>query len=303
MLRVSADRAGDSAAWQATTGSASGSPLIRRVSDTAFWTAGIRAREQTRAAPAYIDPLAAFLSGDKGRQISQRLAHATEIDWGVSMRTVSIDRMVQAAVAAGADSVLSIGAGLDARPYRLELPRHLVWVEADLPEIIEFKNAKLADVAPRCGVERVAADLVSASGRRRMLSRIIGGFRSTLIIAEGVLPYLSGQEVAALASELHDETHATEWIVDFDAGGLDWGPGCRRELRAVPRRFQFPHLLAFLRFSGWEAATQIGTGEEAQRLERPYPLRLPRSLFWRVLPAAWKAHIQNSSGVALLRRI
>jgi len=36
--------------------------------------------------------------------------------------------------------VLNLAAGLDTRPYRLNLPPDFAWVEADLPELLAEKE-------------------------------------------------------------------------------------------------------------------------------------------------------------------
>lgn len=279
------------------------SGLINDVADTAFWTAGIRAREQKRQLPAYLDAYSEHLAGAKGLQIARRLQGATEIDWGVSMRSVTIDRMILGALSQGVDVIINLGAGLDARPYRLDIPPHVLWVEADLPEIIEYKNARTAGDTPRCIVRRVAADLTSVQSLGGVLSLIADGERKALVLTEGVLPYLTAEEVAAIAGDLHGAPNVISWVVEYDAAGAHgWAPGYRKALRAVPRRFQMPHLLSFLRFSGWEPEEQVGSGEEAARLGRPIPVGFPRRLLWRMLPAHWRDQIENLSGVALLRK-
>ena len=47
------------------------------------------------------------------------------------------------------DAVLNLAAGLDTRPYRLELAATLRWIEADLPGINESKAQALAGEKPR----------------------------------------------------------------------------------------------------------------------------------------------------------
>jgi O-methyltransferase involved in polyketide biosynthesis len=50
----------------------------------------------------------------------------------------------------GVDTIVNLGAGLDTRPYRLELPYRLKWFEIDFPQMIEYKNGQVADQNPRC---------------------------------------------------------------------------------------------------------------------------------------------------------
>ena len=92
---------------------------ISHVSDTALWVASIRAQEGQRTNPAFNDPMAAMLSGERGRAIARAMPRAALVEWGVIIRTSAIDRLINEALAAGVDTVLNLGAGLDCRPYPL----------------------------------------------------------------------------------------------------------------------------------------------------------------------------------------
>jgi O-methyltransferase involved in polyketide biosynthesis len=128
---------------------------VTHVTDTAFWVAHFRAKESQRAAPTFHDPLAALLCGYRGRQIARSIPRATMVEWGMVVRTSAIDRLIYVALQSGIETILNLGAGLDTRPYRMQLPASLRWIEMDFPNIIEFKNAKLFEHRPICEVERV----------------------------------------------------------------------------------------------------------------------------------------------------
>ena len=64
-------------------------------------------------------------------------------EWSVVIRTRVIDSFVQQLIAGGVETVINLGAGLDTRPYRLDLPASLRWIEVDLPQIIDLKEARL----------------------------------------------------------------------------------------------------------------------------------------------------------------
>src|SRR6476659_3544961 len=112
-------------------------PIIRNISDTARWMAVYRARESERTDAVFSDPYARALAGEAGVRIADSIGD-DRIQWSVVARTYAFDRMVGAAVAAGADLVLNLAAGLDSRPYRLSVPASLQWIEVDLPEILEY---------------------------------------------------------------------------------------------------------------------------------------------------------------------
>ncbi len=96
----------------------------------------------------------------------------------------------------GVDAVLNLGAGLDTRPYRMDLPASLQWVEADFPHLIDFKNNTLAAHSPRCSLRRVAVDLADDNARREFLAGVLPDAQKVLVLTEGVVPYLPEQQVA-----------------------------------------------------------------------------------------------------------
>src|SRR5262249_38710240 len=114
------------------TESASG-PLIRNISDTALWVAVYRARETERPEALCRCPLARKLAGERGEQIARSMQFGERHAWSYVARTWLVDRIVTEQVAQGTDMVVNLAAGLDTRPYRMDLPRSLRWIEVDLP--------------------------------------------------------------------------------------------------------------------------------------------------------------------------
>jgi methyltransferase (TIGR00027 family) len=113
---------------------------IRDVSDTALWVAVYRAQESARPDPLFQDPLATVLAGERGKQIADAMPYPRIMNWFLVIRTVALDRLIQAAIEQGADTLINLGTGLDTRPYRMKLPPNLRWVEVDFPHIIDYKR-------------------------------------------------------------------------------------------------------------------------------------------------------------------
>jgi hypothetical protein len=67
---------------------------VTHVTDTAFWVAHFRAKESQRAAPAFLDPLASLLCGNRGSAIARSIPRAAMVEWGIVMRTSAIDRLL-----------------------------------------------------------------------------------------------------------------------------------------------------------------------------------------------------------------
>jgi len=191
-------------------------PLVRNISDTALWVAYYRAEESDRADAVFRDPFARALAGERGAQIAGAQAFSNQNSWSFIARTHAFDRMIADEVRAGADLVINLAAGLDTRPYRMDLPPSLRWVEMDLPGILDYKETIVGSAAPVCRLERVRVDLTDPAARRAALTSALAGARRAVVVTEGLLIYLDAGEVASLARDLH-EAGAVVWIVDISS--------------------------------------------------------------------------------------
>ena len=162
---------------------------ISHVSDTALMTSACRALETERPDGWMRDPFARRLAGERGMAIAQALPRIEIMCFGIGMRARMLDAAVPEAIQAhGISTVLSIGSGLDTRPWRIELPANLRWVEIDLPPMLEYKADLLAAEKPKCRIERLAADLNDPAQRRCVFALASAG--PTMMITEGLLMYL-----------------------------------------------------------------------------------------------------------------
>lgn len=134
-----------------------------------------RATESARPDALFHDPLAERLAGQHGRAIVAQVPRSTRNGWWLVARTKIIDDAIAAAIADGCDRVLNLAAGLDTRPYRLELPPDFGWVEADLPALLAEKTELLADQTPRCRLTRAAVDLAEPHARDAFLDDALAG--------------------------------------------------------------------------------------------------------------------------------
>ena len=134
--------------------------------------AGFRAAETERPEPLFRDPLAAKLAGEHGRKILATVPKNFVGAWSVIIRTVIIDDYIRQAITDGVDTILNLGAGFDTRPYRMDLPKALHWIEVDYPHVIELKETRLADDEPRCRLDRVKLDLTDRVARQKLFAEI-----------------------------------------------------------------------------------------------------------------------------------
>jgi methyltransferase (TIGR00027 family) len=192
---------------------------VRNVSDTARWVAFFRAKETQRPDALFRDPYAERLAGEDGFQIANTLQDGNKHEWAWVARTYLFDQFLSRAIASGADLVLNLAAGLDARPYRMDLPAALQWVEVDLPEIISYKREILADEKPRCRLERIALDLSDEHARQDLFANLDARAASIVVASEGLLIYFSPEDVASLARDLSAKEHFRSWIIDLASPG------------------------------------------------------------------------------------
>jgi len=166
------------------------------------------------------DPFARRLAGVRGEKIARELEKAQRYEWPYVSRTLRFDQVISEQVKQGADMVINLAAGLDTRPYRMELPASLKWVEVDLPPMIEYKEEILAAEKPRCALERVKLDLSDLPARRTLFQRLGAGAKKVLIVTEGLLVYLTREENIALAEDLAAQPSFREWAIDLCSPGL-----------------------------------------------------------------------------------
>ncbi len=255
------------------------SPQIENVSDTAFAVAHYRAAETERTDALFRDPLAGVLAGEHGKKMAAAMPMPFMVSQIVVIRTCVIDDFIQQAIAQGVDVIMNLGAGLDTRPYRMDLPESLLWIEVDYPRVIEFKDERLAGQHPRCKLERVPLDLANVAERRKLLAATNARAKKLLILTEGVVSYLSVEDVASLSDDLRALDHVEGWIVEYFSSELMKYRGRRRlrwNMQNAPFKFTPPDWFAFFASHGWQSKRIGYLVEEAENLGRP--IRLPGAL-------------------------
>ncbi|HEX6751127.1 MAG TPA: SAM-dependent methyltransferase [Longimicrobium sp.] len=247
--------------------------MIENVSDTARWVAVYRAMETERPDAHFRDPWARRLAGERGEAIVRAMPKGRSMAWPMIVRTQVFDEVILDCVRSrGADLVLNLAAGLDTRAWRLDLPPELRWVDVDLPGITEYKRGMMEGETPRCRYEAVSADLSDAVQRAGVFARVAEGARQALVVTEGLLVYLSADEVAALASALHEQPAFRWWLTDLGSPALmkwmqkSWG----KQVKAgnAPFKFAPEEGSGFFARYGWREAWWSGTFDDALRLKR-----------------------------------
>jgi len=252
-------------------------PLIQNVSDTARWVAVYRAWESARPDALFRDPFAERLAGERGRAIAELVPRQARSGWPFVLRTKLIDDLLAVSLAEGCDRVLNLAAGFDTRPYRLALPSTLSWIEADLPALIEEKEALLAQEKPACSLARERVDLADPAARGAFLDRATAGARQATVITEGLLGYLEDEEARSLARYLLARPVIRWWILDQASPEILrlMARGMGAQLSQAPLKFAPANGVAFFESLGWKARDVRSVFREAVRAKRvPFLLRI-----------------------------
>lgn len=137
------------------------------------------------------------------------------------LRTCAIDLHLDAALRAGIDQLVILGAGLDARAWRMAALRDVVVFEVDHPSTQQYKRSRMARRAPPTDIRYVAVDFE----RERFLEPLErAGFRRSdpsIWIWEGVTMYLPLRAIREGISQINSLTAAGSTVaLTYRAPGL-----------------------------------------------------------------------------------
>jgi methyltransferase (TIGR00027 family) len=253
--------------------------VVRNISDTARWAAVFRANETKRPDALFRDPYAARLAGALGVDIANTLPEGNSYAWAWVARTYLFDQFLLREIQQGADMVINLAAGLDARPYRMQLPPALQWVEIDLQEILTYKEGILAGEKPTCRLERIRLDLSDVKARKPVFVELAARARKVIVLTEGLLIYLEPDQVVALAKDVAGHPQFQRWILDMHSPGLlrmmQRTTGRHLSQVGAPFKFGPPEGPGFFEPYGWRAVDVQGLLKTAARFKRPpFALRL-----------------------------
>ena len=268
---------------------------LGHVVDTARITAICRAFETERPDSIFRDPYARLFAGEESERMLASWPGWKFTVAGCVVRTIVIDRMIENAVReSDVDVVVNLGAGFDARPYRLELPESLTWIEVDHEVVLTEKEQKLHAVEPKCVLRRIACDLAETASRQSLLHEVALTASRALLITEGLLVYLADEEASQLTREVTHTRCIEWWITDLvSRAGISM---IERTLRRAPgprdvqMRFT-PAGAEFFQRHGWNPEVARSCVEEGSRRRRPI-----------VAPAIWQRAVSHEQR-KMLRRL
>jgi methyltransferase (TIGR00027 family) len=264
--------------------------------------------ETERPDAIFRDPFAARLAGEKGQAIVDTMQRGRQMAWAMIVRTAVFDEIILERVRNGnVDVVLNLAAGLDARPWRMRLPPTLRWIDVDHAGILDHKTEIMKNETPVCRYEAVRLDLADVSKRQALFSQINAESSRVLVVSEGLVVYLTADQVAGLARDLHAAEHFQWWLFDLASPRLlammtkMWG----RNVSAGNAPFQFApeESTKFFEPFGWTEIEYHATADDAKRLNR----QMKMMWFWQFLglfaSKKRREEFKRFSGIVLVERM
>jgi methyltransferase (TIGR00027 family) len=270
-------------------------------SKTALMVCAYRARASRWPRPLFRDPWAEALAGADGHDIATRYdARFAHMEPWLALRVAFLDRLVgQAVDRLGARQIVILGAGYDTRAARL--PRAGVrFFEVDHPATQAEKRGRLAalDGYPIDAATYVACDFEHDDPIERLTAAGLSVREPSLVIWEGVVPYLTEAAVRATAGRLARGLDPRS-LVAFDYLGKAFATGSKMsaadlEARSYvgelgePIRFGSDDILPLLADCGFRWVRTLDFNELALELLGDYQ-RERKFRFQRIALAAARA--------------
>lgn len=263
----------------------------RGVALTSLLVAAMRAAETKRSdneGRLFSDPYAETLAGDEGFIIMQKALDAVGEQPAIAIRTAFIDEKIHNAIKSGVRQIVILAAGMDSRAFRLNFPSETKIFELDQPEVLNYKNEKLATVKPHCFRKTIEVDL-----RREWQEKLLeAGFtknQKTLWLVEGLLMYLEENQVIELFTRINTLA-STQDILIFDIFNRLFleSPHMKKQLDfladlGAPWKFGTNDPKKFMLDLGWSA--NLTQAAEYAPKRWPFPMapqnipNLPRGFF------------------------
>ncbi len=176
---------------------------------TNLCTLYLRAYESRSSAPILGDKAAAE-AVDRIEYDWPRMRRATRPganQYMVTMRAKQLDDWTTDFLRRHPDAVmLHLGCGMDTRPFRLHPPDTVQWFDVDQPDVIALRRKLYVDCA---GYRMIGSSVTEEAWLRE-----IPADRPTLMVAEGLVMYLTEPEVRTLLQRLTDRFGSGELVFD-----------------------------------------------------------------------------------------
>lgn len=149
-------------------------------------------------------------------------------------------------------------------------------------------------------------DLTDISARNLLFSQVRAAAQKVLVLTEGLLYYLSAEQVASLATDLHAQPNFSGWLFDIISPFIlkqvqkKWG----KYLAAGNSSMQFApdEGTEFFKQYGWKVAESRSLWEEARRLKRSFKYTWLLALLVRLSTKERWETFSKRDGIVFLKR-
>lgn len=192
----------------------------KTVSVTAHGVAWIKALDSIKHPDnlLYNDPYAAKLAGELGKQWVAEMDERYGVEnilVTIPMRTKYIDGEIMRLLGGGIHQHVTLGAGLDARPWRLTAPHEVDYFEVDFPELFNFKlpliEAEGAVTSFR--YHSVTADMSLPDWGDKLQTAGFDVHKPTVWLVEGLTMYLTDEENTIMFQKIASLSAAGSHII------------------------------------------------------------------------------------------
>lgn len=171
---------------------------INTISNTAYYCCGIRMEDASSKRPVCNDQFAERFMDERGLEIYEPFKSEILTNISNIARCRIFDEILQHEINKHSDTiVITIGAGFDTRPYRLQGAR---WIELDEPHLIDYKNEKLPISECNNDLQRIPINFASETIKDKLQS--IDNKAHLIIVIEGVFMYLEQQNIKNTIDQL-----------------------------------------------------------------------------------------------------
>lgn len=207
-------------------------PTFTPLEDSLFLTLYARARDHRRDHPILDDATADQIVQSTDYDYSQ-LKIDTNLILNVALRAKKLDQIAQAFLARHPDAVgLDLGAGLDTRALRLDRPPTSDWYDVDFPAVAAARERLIP--------ERPHAHVIAADVREGDWLDAIPAGRPAVIVADGMMAFLSQDELVSLWNRLINHFSTGEIVFNSYTRFAIWIAQHARGTKTVADQVKFP---------------------------------------------------------------
>jgi O-methyltransferase involved in polyketide biosynthesis len=200
-------------------------PVFSPVAASLYLTFGGRVLDARSPRSVLRDTTASEIAEKIGYDTARFALPATKV-FDVAVRAKMLDDVVRGFVARHLDAVVvDLGAGLDTRAWRVAAPPTVDFYDIDLPEVIEARRQVMPE---RANVHAVAADLTDSN-----CLDAVPGDRPAVIVADGLVPFLSQDDLVALLRRLTGQFPSGELAFNSYSTFNMWVIHHLRSLRSI----------------------------------------------------------------------